>query len=153
MNDTNFLEYINNPMDRDVIHMLYRKNNINIEKCGLYCDFTQSLIITIFDTYLGDDITDIGNQVKHFVWSWNKVIDNFIDEGLDFDNDNLYNYFLEFMLEAFYIIPDKDDFDFQDKKILKLWNDIFDYDKIKTKSEIDVLIEIYVIFEKALKII
>jgi hypothetical protein len=49
--------------------------------------------MTIFDTYLGDDVTNIEHQVIHFNWAWNRTIDNFIDESLDFEEDKLYNYF------------------------------------------------------------
>ena len=152
-NKNSFLGYINNPMDNDDIVMLYNENNIKCEKCELFSDFSQSLILIIFDTYLGDDVTDIENQVKHFNWVWDKNINNFIEEGLDFENDILYDYFLEFMLEVFYIVPNKNNIELIDKKIIKLWVDIFDYHKNKTNSDMDSLIEIYKIFDKSLKIL
>lgn len=152
-NKNSFLGYINNPMDNDDIVMLYNENNIKYEKCELFSDFSQSLILIIFDTYLGDDVTDIENQVKHFNWVWDKNINNFIEEGLDFEDNILYDYFLEFMLEVFYIVPNKNDIELIDKKIIKLWVDIFDYHKNKTNSDMDALIEIYKIFDKSLKIL
>jgi hypothetical protein len=103
--------------------------------------------MTIFDTY-GDDVTNIEHQVIHFNWAWNRTIDNFIDESLDFEEDKLYNY-LEFTLEMFYSIPNKTKW--ENNRILNIWVEIFDYTKRKTNSDIDVLIEIYIIFEKALK--
>lgn len=146
-----FLGYINNPMNREDMTMLYKENNIKCEKCELFSDFALSLIITIFDTYMGDDVTNIENQVKHFNWVWDKTILKFVEEGLDFEHDNLYDYFLEFMVEVFYTTPNKDSLNSVDKKITKLWVDIFDYHKIKTNSDMDALIEIYKIFEKSLK--
>jgi hypothetical protein len=101
--------------------------------------------MTIFDTYLGD-VTNIEHQVIHFNWAWNRTIDNFIDESLDFEEDKLYNYFLEFTLEMFYSIPNKTKW--ENNRILNIWVEIFDYTKRKTNSDIDVLIEIYIIFEK-----
>jgi tetratricopeptide (TPR) repeat protein len=54
----NFLKYINTPMSRESIIVLYNANNINIEKCELYNEIIQSLIFLVYDTYMGDDITN-----------------------------------------------------------------------------------------------
>jgi hypothetical protein len=94
----------------------------------------------------------LDDQFKHFEWAWQKTILNFVEEGLDFEGNLLYEYFLEFMLEVYYPIINKNEITI-DKKISKLWLDIFDYHRIKTNSDIDALIEIYAIFEKSLKII
>lgn len=151
-NRNSFLGYINNTMSNEDMVMLYRENNIVLEKCELFGDFAQSLLITVFDTYLGDDITNLENQVKHFNWCWAKTLKIFIDEGLDFDSQPLYDYFLQFTLEVFYTTPNKSTYPFIEKRILKLWVDIFDYHKDKTNSDMDALVEIYLIFEKTLKI-
>jgi hypothetical protein len=57
--------------------------------------------MTIFDTYLGDDVTNI-HQVIHFNWAWNRTIDNFIDESLDFEEDKLYNYFRVYIRDVLF---------------------------------------------------
>lgn len=147
----NFLAYINNPMSKESITMLFNSNNIKFDKCGLYSDFVQSLLMIAFDTYLGDDVTDSEQQVEHFKWCWDKNINNFANEGIFFDNQKLYIYFLEFMLEVFYSYKEKKRFDYTDRGILKIWLDIFDYNKSKTNADVDTLIEIYTIFEKSLK--
>lgn len=151
-NKNSFLGYINNPLSKEDMMLFYRENNIKYEKCELYSDFALSLIMTIFDTYMGDDVTNQDDQFKHFEWAWNKTILNFVEEGLDFEANVLYEYFLEFMLEVYYPITNKNELVI-DKKISKLWIDIFDYHRIKTNSDVDALIEIYDIFEKSLKII
>jgi hypothetical protein len=151
-NKNGFLGYINNPMSKEDIMLYYKENNIKYEKCELYSDFALSLIMTIFDTYMGDDVTVLEDQFKHFEWAWNKTILKFVEEGLDFESNLLYEYFLEFMLEVYYSITNKNELHI-DKKICKLWIDIFDYHKIKTNSDIDALTEIYTIFEKSLKIL
>ena len=151
-NKSSFLGYINNPITKEDMMLFYKENNIKYEKCELYSDFALSLIMTIFDTYMGDDVTSLDDQFKHFEWAWQKTILNFVEEGLDFEGNLLYEYFLEFMLEVYYPIINKDEITI-DKKISKLWLDIFDYHRIKTNSDIDALIEIYAIFEKSLKII
>ncbi len=150
--NNNFLDYINTPMSKESIAMLYDVNDIKFEKCELYSDFVQSLLRLAFDTYLGDDVTSIENQIKHFKWCWEKNKSNFISEGLIFDNPKLYNYFLEFMLEVYYSSVDKNQIEDADKLLLKLWYNIFDYTRVKTHSDMDTLIEIYQIMEKSIKI-
>ena len=147
----NFLDYIHNPMSTESIIMIYGSNNVISEKCELYGDFVQSLLSLLLDTYMGDDVTSIEEQMNHFKWGWDKNMYNFRSEGLDFQDERLYDYFLEFMLEVFYTSPEKNHIENLDKILLKLWADIFDYDKPKTNADIDTLVEIYRIFEKALK--
>lgn len=146
-----FLAYINNPMSKESIAVLYDANNIKFDKCELYGDFVQSLLMIIFGTYMGDDITNLDDQFIHFEWCWNKNVRNFEEEGIFFNSPKLYNYFLEFMLEVFYSNSDKNAKDFSDVGILRIWKDIFSYTSIKTNSDVDTLIEIYQIFEKSLK--
>lgn len=146
-----FLAYINNPMSKESVAVLFASNNIKFEKCELYSDFVQSLLMIVFDTYLGDDVMDYDSQINHFKWCWDKNVSSFANEGLIFENKKLYNYFLEFTLEVFYSYKEKKPFDYTDKGILRIWSDIFDFNKTKTNSDVDTLIEIYTIFEKSLK--
>lgn len=148
----NFLAYLNNPMSKESISVLFASNNIKFEKCELYNDFVQSLLMLVFDTYLGDDVTDYEAQYNHFKWCWDKTVSNFSEEGINVDSQKLFNYFLEFTLEVFYSYKEKKPFDYTDKGILKIWSDIFDFTRTKTNSDVDTLIEIYTIFEKSLKI-
>lgn len=146
-----FLAYINNPMSKESIEFLYEANNIKFERCELYGDFVQSLLMLVFNTYMGDEHTNLENQFKHFEWCWDKNIKNFEEEGIFFNNQKLYNYYLEFVFEVFYSNPDKENYEDSEKGILRLWNDIFNYTSIKTNSDIDTLIEIYKIFDQSLK--
>ena len=147
----NFLSYINTHMSRESINILYNAHNIQYEKCELYSDFVQSLLRLIFDTYMGDEVTSVEHQIKHFNWCWKKNVENFETEGLVFESERLHSYFLEFMLEVYYTAPEKDGPNFDHKNILKLWYYIFDYNREKSNSDMDTLIEIYVLFEKSLK--
>ena len=145
------LNYINTPMSRESIMVLYNANNITHEKCELYSDFIQSVILIVFDTYMGDDITDIAQRKNHFKWCWNTNVSNFQSEGVLFESSKLFNYFLEFMLEVYYSCMDKSIFEYSGKTVLVLWDNIFDYNRIKTNADMDTLIEIYRIFDKSLK--
>ena len=146
----NFLDYINNPMSKESIMVLYSANNIKFERMELYSDFVQSLLRIAFDTYLGDDVTNIEQQVRHFNWCWNKNGANFEKEGIIFNSTKLYDYFLEFMLEVYYSSVDKKDCEQMDKNLLKLWYNIFDYERSKTNSDMDTLIEIYRLMDGSL---
>ena len=148
----NFLAYINNPMSKESIMVIHDANNIKFEKCELYSDFVQSLLRLAFDTYMGDEVTSIEEQINHFKWCLDKNRDNFFEEGVCFEGNKLYMYFLEYMLEVFYS-SEKKLIDYTDKISLKLWCEIFDYDKLKTNSDMDTFIEIYKIFDKSLKIV
>ena len=145
-----FLDYIGKPMSRESITVLYSANNIKYETCELYNDFVQSLIFLIYDTYMGDDITNEKDKKNHFSWCWNKNVENFKKEGLTFENNKLKNYFLEFMLEVYYPISKKEENQIALDNIIKLWSYIFDYNNNKSKSDVDTLIEIYNIFENSL---
>lgn len=147
----NFLGYINNPMSKESIKILYDGHNIKFEKCELFSDFVQSLLMIAFDTYMGNSVTDITQQKNHFKWSWDKNIQNFKTEGLLFSSNKLYEYFLEFMLEVYYSLDDSEKHEKTEKMILNLWFNIFDYDKSKSLSDMDTLIEIYQIFQESLK--
>ena len=150
-NRLNLLAYIHNPISFDNMIKIYNENNVNYDNCVLYGDFVQSLLGLIFDTYLGDEITNLENQLKHFDWCWNKTINNFKKEGLNFRDINLYQYFLEFTLEVFYYDTKKDSEDNLNKSLLVIWYNIFDYNKEKTNADIDTLLELYKIFEKSFK--
>ena len=143
-----FLAYINNPMSRESIMMVYDANNVKYEKCQLYGDYVQSLLRLAFATYMGDDVTSIEQQIEHFNWCWNKNRANFETEGVAFYGLKLYEYFSAYMLEVFY--PAEKAVINQEKTSIKLWLDVFDYNKLKTNSEVDTFIEVYNIFDKSL---
>lgn len=141
-----FLSYLNTPLSKESISMIYDANNVKFEKCELYGDFVLSLLTLIFDTYMGDDFMSAGDQVKHFKWCWDKNVENFKLEGVHIKNTNLYEYFLEYMLEVYYFSETKNEND-----SLELWSNLFDYAKIRTQSDMDTFIEVYKLFEKSVK--
>jgi len=140
------LNYINKPMSKESILVLYAAHNIKYEKCELYSDFVQSLISLIFNTYLGDEITTVLDQKNHFKWCWNKNVANFKLEGISVNSQKLYKYFYDFMFQVFYTVP-KTEVEQANDNILKLWKYILDYNNNKSKSDVDTLIEVYKLFE------
>ena len=138
-----FLSYIGTPLSENSISVLYSANNINFERCELFSDYVQSLLSIIFDTYLGDDITEDDDKIKHFEWCWIKNIENFEKENIKFSiKSESFDYFKEFMIEVFYNVELKEENKI--KPIIKnLWNSIFSYNGTKTSSDMDNFIEIY----------
>lgn len=144
----NFIEYISKDMRKEDMLLLYKINDIKKEMMELLSDFVFSLNELILTTYMGDDITIGENREKHFKWCWDKVIGSFKLEGIYFlEPIELYSYFLFFYKESFY---DEEKDDNQDiSGIGSYWENILDYNKVKTMSEYESLVELYKIFRKS----
>lgn len=131
------------------MHLLYRANNIKYERCNLYNEFIMSLNITINDTYLGPEYINSEKEVtEHFKWCLGKVIDDFKEENIIFeDTTEVEEYFYFFYNEIFYKSEDRKN------NLLKL-NSLaylsFDYHRLKSRSDIDVLVEVYKLLDKSL---
>ena len=79
---------------------------------------------------------------------FNDIIKDFNEEGIKSDYDGeLYDYFYNFYIEVFYNSNYKKE---AVDKLNKLAILSFDYHRIKTRSDMDVLIELYRLFEKSL---
>jgi hypothetical protein len=153
-NKIEFINYISTPLSDDSITMLYTTNNIKFDRVNLYFDFIVSFFEILFDTYMGDDITDKDEQHNHFKWCWLKNIDNFELEGIKFyDNGELMSYFNEFTKEVFYNLDGKDYNPHIKNNIITLWKHIFNYNGPKTRADVDSFVELYIIFDKSLKTI
>jgi hypothetical protein len=147
-----FLSYIKTPLSDNSVNVLLSANNIKYDCAQLYSDFVQSLFTLIFDTYMGDDITSEINRIYHFKWCWNKNIENFNEEGINFVNtQDGYYYFLEFMCEVYYSVQEKNSKPQIPQTIKNLWYKLFSYESKKTRSDVDNFIEIYNILDKSLK--
>ena len=105
-----FLNYINKPLDKENLSNLYSDNNIIYERSLIYQDFILSLIDLICETYMGYEITNEENKIKHFDCCWDKTIKNFNEENIHFTEKNgIYDYFFNFMFETFYLSKNKND--------------------------------------------
>lgn len=149
MNSAEFIQYISTPLTYEEMQLLYKANNINYDKCNLYYDFILSLNCMIINTFLGDDVIKSEKDIKnHFTWCIDKIIKNFGEENIKFKKDSdLKEYFYNFYVELFYNKPIKKDIS---NMLDNLANLSFDYNRIKTRSDMDVLLELYRIFEKSL---
>ena len=154
-----FFDWLAKPMDREDINAWYLANNITPELTELFRDFCFSFLNLLKDTYLGDDFSDnketkVGmttNQKKqHFKWCWDKTIENFNKESIDFKfSDMDAEFFESFFFEVFYNQPDQK----VKEQIDNFFKQIFDRATTKTKSDIEIFTDLYKVLERSLKII
>lgn len=126
----------------------YRAYNITTEKIELFHDFTYSVFSLINETYLGPDalITE-EDQKNHFTWCWDKTIDNLAKEKIYLNKRGIhYEYFWDFFLESFYFLK----MDNEEIKISEYIFKLFNNNHKKTRSELEVLTQIYKLLEKNL---
>ena len=149
MNSAEFIKYITTSLTYEEMHLLYKANNVKYDKCELYYDFIITLNKLVVETFLGDDVISDEEDIKnHFNWCIETVLNNFKEENIIFDNVvDLKSYFYYFYIELFYNINNKSD---SLEKLNKLPILSFDYNRIKTRSDMDVQLELYRIFEKSL---
>ena len=101
----------------------------------------------LIDTYLGNEYINSERQTKeHYLWCFNKVIENFKKEKIVFDNtEKLKEYFFYFYEELFYKDVNK-----SLDKLDKLAELSFNFARLKSRSDMDILIELYKMFDKSL---
>jgi len=144
----NFLVYMNLPLTDEEISLIYKANNVNYERCNLYYDFLDSLFTLIYDTYLGEEFINGEQEIKHFNWCLNRVVDNFKKEKIVFKiKKDFKDIIFSYVKEIFY---DEKNKELNGDKMVKFWNHVFKYDGLKTKSDLDAFIEMYKILDYAL---
>lgn len=150
----NFFAYITSPVPDDEAEVWFSVHNMTIEKRQLYADFCVSLLSLIQETYLGNEFDNTTNRIiltqeekdSHFDWCWKKTIDNFAKENITFKllGDHR-DYFKEFMDDVFY--------NQENEKIIENLSDfiksLFDEETSFTKSDLNMITEIYKLFEKS----
>lgn len=148
-NREGYLEFVSSESYKHQLDVWYKTYNISIEKTQLFFDFTSTLHQIIDSTFLGIDViyTEI-DQKNHFTWCWDKLLDNFSKEKISFkERGTCYEYFWNFYLEAFYFPKMEDRIVRIDEYFYKL----FSFTHRKTRSELDMLTEVYKMLEQNLK--
>ena len=148
-NKESYLGFISSESYKHQIEVWYKAYNISREKIELFHDFLISLYDLISDTYLGTDvIVTEEDQRNHFTWCWDKTIESFNKEKIYFkDRGNFFEYFWNFFLEAYYYqhIENKT------VRITEYFDKLFNFKYRKSRSELDMLTEIYKLFDQNLK--
>jgi hypothetical protein len=151
----NFFQFITKPIPKEEVEIWFNVNNMIPEKGELFFDFCYSLYTLMQQTYLGDEDSPSETKIqmedddkkKHFLWCWNKTIDNFKKENLFFqENGDHFEYFETFFLEVFYHQKSDD----VKNSIKKFIIELFDKDKTFTRSDLDLYTEIYKLLNKHL---
>ena len=145
-----FYSYITEPVTIDDMRVWVRYKNIDADKVELFYDFIDSINTIVHETFLGDDVmTNDEDKQKHFDWCWNKTIENFKEEGIVFNVEgDHYKYFWTFFKESYYIDKDKRDIDNINRYFLMLTK----LHILKTKSELDMLSDIYILLDSNLTV-
>lgn len=148
-NKEGYLEFVTSESYKQQIEVWHKAYNISREKTELFYDFVISLYNIINETYLGPDVTQIEeDQKNHFIWSWNKNVDNFNKEKIYFkERGSHFEYFWNFYLEAYYYVQIDDGI----IRIPEYFYKLFDFTYRKSRSELDMLTEIYKMLEQNLK--
>jgi hypothetical protein len=148
-NKEGYLEFIASESYKQQIDIWYRAYNISREKTELFYDFLSSLYELMEETYLGADVMDNQtDQKNHFTWCWDKVLRNFELERIYFkERGHTYEYFWNFFLEAFYY----NKIDENINRIKEYFYILFDFEHRKSRSELDMLTEIYKLLDQNLK--
>ena len=151
MSMENFFNWMSKPIPQEDVIIWFNVHNLNYEKIELYGDFFKSLNQIVSDTYLGDDSSEIKiemseqDKLSHFDWCWNKLINDQKKENFIFKIEGQHkDYFKNFFIDTFYDKKEKNMKDF----IRYFLDDVFNLDTDFTKSDLEILIEIYNLMEK-----
>jgi hypothetical protein len=120
------------------------------DRVELYKDFSLNLLYYIDHYYVDyDSIHEDSDINNHFYWCFNKVCDEFKEEEIDFSKNNeLKEYFRTYYYHQYYKIKGTQDISLQYYE--KFWNEIFNVEKQKNKNIINILIEIYTLYDKSI---
>jgi hypothetical protein len=147
----NFFNWMTKPLPKEEIIIWFNVHNMTYEKIELCGDFFKSLNQIIMDTYLGDSTSETkislsyDDNLSHFEWCWNKVIENFKRENIIIKSDGEHkDYFQSFFMDTFYNQTESS----LKKSISKFLNEIFDVGITYSKSDLDLLTELYKLIEK-----
>jgi len=147
----NFFNWMTKPLPKDEIIIWFNIHNMTYEKIELYGDFFKSLNNIIMDTYLGDNTSEtkisLSNEdnLSHFEWCWNKTIENFKRENIIIKSDGDHkDYFQSFFIDTFYNQKESN----LKKSIPKFLKEIFEVGMTYSKSDLDLLTELYKLIEK-----
>jgi hypothetical protein len=150
----NFYSWMMKPVNHDDVEVWFNVNNMIYEKRQLFSDFTFGLHHLIKSTYLGDD-TDNKSETKlvlsqeekisHFDWCWKKTLENFSKENVRFNLKGEHReYYEKFFMDLFYNAENKT----ISENIDAFFYELFDEEKMFTKSDLDMLTEIYKLLNK-----
>ena len=153
-----FFNWLAKPMSSEDVDIWYKANNIIPELTELFRDYSLSLVSLVQSTYLGNSHGDFSEtkigmtteeKQDHFKWCWNRTLDNFKKESIEFIfRKEDYEYFEAFFFEVFYEQPDAE----IRKEMSKFFEELFNSRRLITKSDLEMFTDVYKTLERSLKI-
>ena len=147
----NFFNWMSKPIPKDEVIIWFNVHNMNYEKIELYGDIFKSLNYIIIDTYMGDETNEtrisLSKEDKelHFEWCWNKMLEDFRKENIIIKHGGEHKeYFKSFFFDTFYNQSEKN----IKESIPNFLFEVFDVEKPFSKSDLDILTELYKLMEK-----
>ena len=147
----NFFNWMSKPIPQDEVVIWFNVHNMNYERIELYGDIFKSLNYIIIDTYMGEDTSETKislsqeDKESHFEWCWNKVLEDFRRENIIIKHGGEHKeYFKSFFFDTFYNQSERNVKD----SIPNFLVEVFDVEKPFSKSDLDILTELYKLMEK-----
>lgn len=150
----NFFNWMSKPIPTDEVVIWFNVHNMIYERIELYGDIFKTLNHIITDTYMGEPAggspeTRISltkeDKDLHFEWCWNKTVENFKKENININPDGDHkDYFKSFYMDTFYNQSEKS----VKESIPVFLDEIFDIFKPFSKSDLDMITEMYKLLEK-----
>jgi hypothetical protein len=151
MSMENFFNWMSKPVPKEEVDIWFNVHNIINEKIDLYGDIFKSLNLIISDTYFGEESVETRitlsdeDNLKHFDWCWKKLVEDFSKENIFIRSEGKHkDYFESFFLDTFYNQKEKN----LKNAIPNFLLEVFDLDKPFSKSDLDILTELYKLLEK-----
>lgn len=147
----NFFNWMSQTVPKDEVVIWFNVHNMSYEKIELCGDIFRTIYKIVIDTYLGNDdfetkivISKTDNEL-HFDWCWKLLVENFRKENIMIKPEGQYkNYLKSFFIDTYYDSTQKG----IKEAIPNFLDDVFGLDKPFTKSDLDILTELYNLMEK-----
>lgn len=129
------------------IMSLFKRRGVEDYKVTKFQAFTRDLINQVYDTFLGNDCINNMEDIRtHYKWCYSVVSDKHLSNHYKYsENQDLYDYFLEYFLMNIYAVEESREEDF------KFFSFLFDYPAISVKMDVDTFLDLYEVFDKTPK--
>ena len=147
----NFFNWMSQTVPKDEVIIWFNVHNMSYEKIELCGDIFRTIYKIVIDTYLGNDDIETRIQISktdnelHFDWCWKLLVENFRKENIIIKEEGQYkNYLKSFFIDTYYDSTQKG----IKEAIPNFLDDVFGLDRPFTKSDLDILTELYNLMEK-----
>lgn len=153
-----FYSWLSTPMNPEDVKTWNQAKNIIPELSDLFRDFCFSFYYLMSETYLGYENTvskesfipmSSEDDIMHYKWCWDKTIENFKKENINFKfSKKDYTFFESFFIEVFYNQKN----DYIRDGLEDFLKQIFNRKRPVTKSDMEMFTDIYKTMERSLQL-